>query len=664
MPIRSFKNFVGTPIGAISSIALMILTVEFLIMVLVDMTIRPAIGGGIAESAWRFLDPLLLTLIVTPGIYVLTVRPLERQQAKLREQFYELSIAAVTFESQEGVIVTDTNNNILKVNRSFTEITGYTTEDAVGNTPAMLHSGRQGKDFYRNMWQILERDRFWSGEIWNRRKNGEIYPEWLAITAVVGVEGKVTNYVGIFSDITERKAMDAEIQHLAFYDPLTKLPNRRLLINRLEQALASTARDHRYGALMFLDMDHFKKLNDVHGHDAGDQLLIEVARRISGCIREQDSASRFGGDEFVVMLEGLSGNIEQAALQAEIVAEKIRAALSEVYCLSRRAPSGVHDGEEIRHHCTSSIGITLFCGYVEKIDELLKWTDMAMYHAKNSGRNAIRFFDPAMQAAIESRANFEADMRMALEMGQFKPYYQVQVDSLQRPISAEVLLRWEHPQRGVISPSEFIPLAEETGLVLALGQWVLDAACAQLKSWQFEPGMRNLQLAVNVSAKQFHQSDFVGQVLAAVARHDINPLMLNLELTESMILEDLDGTILKMRELKEFGVRLSLDDFGTGYSSLSHLKQLPLDQVKIDQSFIRNIVRDRGDKAMVQAIMDLGVNFELEIIVEGIETEEQFKLLKRYGCSQFQGYLFSKALSVGRFEELIKAADSSLKCNA
>jgi len=547
--------------------------------------------------------------------------------------------------------VTDATNKILRVNHSFTDITGYSNSEVIGKTPSMLQSGRQGPEFYRSMWKILGRDKFWSGEVWNRRKSGEIYPEWLTITAVLGSDGKIANYVGIFSDITERKALDAEIQHLAFYDPLTQLPNRRLLLNRLEQAMASTSRNHFHGALMFLDLDHFKILNDVHGHDVGDQLLIAVSERISSCIREQDSASRFGGDEFVVMLADLSEDAEHAAVQAETVAKKIRSVLSTPYRLHRGALRG--DGSVIEYSCTSSIGVTMFHGQNNEIATLLKWADMAMYQAKGAGRNAIRFFDPAMQAAIEAHASFEADLRAALEKQQFKLYYQIQVDVSQRPQGAEVLLRWDHPLRGLIAPDEFIPLAEETGLIVAIGQWVLDAACAQLKLWQSDPEMRQMQLAVNISGKQFQQHDFVEQVMATVTKNDINPMSLKLELTESMLLNNIEDTILKMQALKDYGVRFSLDDFGTGFSSLSNLKRLPLDQIKIDQAFIRNIAHDRGDVAMVHAIMDLGINFGLEIIAEGIETDEQFKILQRYGCSNFQGFLFSKPVPVAQFELLI-----------
>ena len=648
---RNAKTFLSTPRGLIILIGLLIIVVEFVIMALIDVVFKPMFGEKVAVHFWGLLDPVILALFVTPAVYILAVRPLERQQSKLQQQNNELSISAVTFESQEGVVVTDVHNRILRVNHSFTEITGYSNAEVINKTPSILQSGRQDKEFYRNMWQILTRDRFWSGEVWNRRKNGEIYPEWLTITAVVNSKGKVTNYVGIFSDITERKALDAEIQNLAFYDPLTHLPNRRLLLNRLEQAMATTTRTHFHGALMFLDLDHFKTLNDVYGHNVGDELLNMVAERIGACVREQDSVSRFGGDEFVVMLEDLSENAEQAAVQAETVAKKIRNILATPYELHRDA--GDSEGGSIQYSCTSSIGVTMFKGQGSDIATLLKWADMAMYQAKISGRNAIRFFDPVMQSAIEAHASFESDLRTALELQQFKLYYQVQVDGSRRPQGAEALLRWEHPQRGMVSPHEFIPLAEETGLIVSIGQWVLDAACAQLQAWKSDPELCNLQLAINISAKQFLQRNFVGQVKETIEKNNISPMFLKLELTESMLLSNIEDTIRKMQELKDYGVRFSLDDFGTGFSSLSNLKRLPLDQIKIDQGFVRNIAQDRGDVAMVHAIMDLGMNFGLEIIAEGVETEEQFKTLQRYGCTNFQGFLFSRPVPVEQFESLI-----------
>jgi len=657
MKNRSFRQimhipFIRTPFWAGVLLALIILGAELLIMLSIEGVFQSYLKLYISDFFWDFLDPVLLTLICVPAINYLALRPMRAQQMYLEQQFSDLRIAAVTFESQDGILVTDAETNILKVNHTFTLITGYSSEEVLGKKPSLLSSGRQDAEFYQRMWESLKREKSWRGEIWNRRKNGEIYPEWLTITATLGDKGQVTNYVAIFSDITQRKVLDEKVHQLAFYDPLTNLPNRRLLLDRLGKALVMVGRYHKHGALMFLDLDHFKTINDVHGHDIGDLLLVEVARRLTSCLREQDSAARFGGDEFVVMLEGLNGNDVEAAHQAEIVAEKIRTALAQPYLLKR--DSAADNSAVIEYHCSSSIGVTVFSNQTGSVEALLKWTDMAMYQAKIAGRNVIRFFDPAMQTAVEVRAALEADLRTALEARQFRLHYQVQVNNSRCPQGAEVLLRWEHPQRGLIPPLQFIPLAEENGFILQIGQWVLDTACAQLKTWQTDPKLNELYLAVNVSAKQFRQHDFVEQVQATVQRHSINPMLLKLELTESTVLENIDDAIAKMRALKDFGVRFALDDFGTGYSSLSYLKLLPLDQVKIDQSFVRDIASDNGDAVMVMAIVDLGMNFELEVIAEGVETEVQHKLLQRYGCSSFQGYLFSKPVPVEQFEALLR----------
>ena len=464
-------------------------------------------------------------------------------------------------------------------------------------------------------------------------------------SSLVDVEGRSLQF-SIVHDVTERRQLEAQMHDLAFYDPLTKLPNRRLLIDRLGKALVSCIRHRRHGALMFLDLDHFKMLNDLHGHDTGDQLLLEVASRILSCIREQDSAARFGGDEFVVMLEGLSENLNDAVMQADGVAEKIRNALAQPYLLKR-------GDETISHHCSSSIGVTVFCSSDINLEQLLKWTDMAMYHAKDAGRNVIRFFDPDMQTTIETRAALEADLHTALDQRQFRLYYQVQVDSGGASRGAEVLLRWYHPQRGLVSPAQFIPLAEDTGLIVPIGEWVLDTVCAQIAQWSDQPLFCDLVIAVNVSAKQFRQSDFVSQVQKYVLQHRIRPALLKLELTESLVLDNIDDTIAKMRALKEFGVSFSMDDFGTGYSSLSYLKRLPLDQIKIDQSFVRDITTDRTDLVMVKTIVNLGENFEMDVIAEGVESDAQLQLLKQSGCNNFQGYLFSKPVPIDQFEALL-----------
>ena len=576
---------------------------------------------------------------VRGGVIVTFIRDIsDRKQAER-----EVRIAAAAFESQDGMLITDANAVIQRVNNAFSEITGYAPEEVVGRNPNLLSSGRHDESFYAAMWKSLTQTGAWTGEIWNRRKNGEIYPEHLTITAVKDRDGRVINYVASLADITMRKKSEAEIQRLAYYDHLTNLPNRRLFMERLHQALVSSGRRKWGGALLFIDLDNFKNLNDTQGHAVGDLLLQQVAGRLTSCIREGDSVARLGGDEFVVLLEELNEHPIAASEQAKAIAEKIIAVLSETYRLA------VHE-----YVCTASIGITLFLGREQEAEALLRQADIAMYQSKHAGRNALRFFDQKMQESLNARAALEAELRRALERGQLKPYYQVQVNAKGRPEGVEVLLRWLHPELGPVPPAQFIPLAEETGMIVQIGAWVLDAACAQIKQWEGKPPFGNLVVAVNISAEQFYQPGFEGEVQAAIRKHDINPMLLKLELTESLAMEDIESAIRKMHALKELGVSFSLDDFGTGYSSLSYLKRLPLDQIKIDQSFVRNITNDNADKVMVMAITGLGMNFELNIIAEGVETEAQFKLLHRCGCETFQGYLFSKPLPVEQFEEWVR----------
>jgi diguanylate cyclase (GGDEF)-like protein len=440
----------------------------------------------------------------------------------------------------------------------------------------------------------------------------------------------------------DRKAAENEIQSLAFYDSLTHLPNRRLLLDRLKQALASSLRSEREGALLFIDLDNFKTLNDTHGHDMGDLLLQLVAKRLQICVREGDTVSRLGGDEFIVMLEDLSEHTIEAAAQTESVGEKILATLNQPYQL------GIHE-----YRSTPSIGATLFSNRQQSIEELMKQADIAMYQAKKGGRNTLRFFDPQMQDTINARASLEDELRNALAKHEFQLYYQIQVGNSNRPMGAEALIRWIHPVRGLIPPIQFIPLAEETGLILPIGQWVLETACEQLKTWQKSELTNELVLAVNVSAKQFRQEDFVALVKNAVQRHAINPKLLKLELTESLLLETIEDTIATMNELNEIGVQFSLDDFGTGYSSLQYLKRLPLDQLKIDQSFVRDLVTDSSDKAIVRTIIAMASSLSLDVIAEGVETEEQRMRLLNKGCNNYQGYLFSKPIPIEQFEALL-----------
>ncbi|MGC2456365.1 MAG: EAL domain-containing protein [Gallionellaceae bacterium] len=564
----------------------------------------------------------------------------ERKQAEK-----EILIAATAFEAQEGIIVTDAHNVILRVNNSFTRLTGYSAEEAIGQTPALLHSGRQGSEFYRQMWEDLTRDHHWHGEIWNRRKNGEVYQEWLNITAVINAKGQVTNYIASFFDITEHKAAEDKIEQLAFYDPLTGLPNRRLLLDRLQHNFAASARHHEHCAVLFIDLDNFKSLNDTKGHNIGDLLLIEVANRLQACLRHEDTAARLGGDEFIVILEKLSEDIQQAAAQTEAAGEKLLAVISQPYSL-----------KGYKYHSSASIGISLFRNQEITVDELLKRADTAMYQAKSAGRNTLRFYDPAVQMVLEARTTLENDLHRALAENQFILYYQMQVYNTVHILGAEVLIRWQHPQRGLVSPLEFIPLAEETGLILPIGQWVLETACAQLKAWEADGLTRDLQLAVNVSARQFHQPNFVEQVCQTLRSHALNPGRLKFELTESLVLDNIDDTIVKMQALREVGVRFSMDDFGTGYSSLSYLTQLPLDQLKIDQSFVRNIGVKHSDAVIVQTIIGMADNLGLKVIAEGVETEDQRTFLEQHGCTLCQGYLFGRPVPIEEFEEKLKSS--------
>jgi diguanylate cyclase (GGDEF)-like protein/PAS domain S-box-containing protein len=562
----------------------------------------------------------------------------ERKQAE-----DDLRIAAVAFESQQSMIVTDANRVILRVNRAFIDSTGYSAEEVLGQTPRLLHSGRQDKDFYRAMWETIARTGGWQGEVWDRRKNGEIFPKWLTITAVKRDDGVVTHYIGTHHDITERKQAEEKIEALAFFDQLTGLPNRTLLLDRLKQAKRSSARSGDYCALLFLDLDNFKTLNDTLGHEVGDLLLKQVAQRLLSCVREGDTVARLGGDEFVVILSGLSSNELEAANGTETVAEKILATLNQIYQLG-----------DIGHHSTASIGATLFNGARTPIDELMKQSDLSMYKAKSAGRNTVRFFDPAMEIAAKERVALEGDLRRALAEQQFLLHYQAQMDDDDRLTGAEILVRWLHPRRGMVSPADFIPLAEETGLILPLGLWVLETACRQLATWASRADMAHLTLAVNVSAHQLHQADFVEQVLGVLSETGANPQRLKLELTESLLVDNVEAIIEKMSALKAKGVGFSLDDFGTGYSSLSYLKRLPLDQLKIDQSFVRDVLIDPNDAAIAKTVVALAQSLGLGVIAEGVETKAQRDFLADAGCHAYQGYFFSRPLPLADFEKFVE----------
>ncbi len=551
----------------------------------------------------------------------------------------QLAIAATAFQTHDAILITDAKAMIVRVNKAFIEITGYELEEVIGKTPAILKSGKHDQAFYEEMWATIKREGIWEGELIDRRKSGDLYPKHLTITAVKDELGVITNYVGVFSDITIRKAAEEEIHRLAFYDPLTSLPNRRLLIDRLQLAMAACDRNNSYGAVLFIDLDNFKELNDTQGHDVGDQLLVEVAHRLLACVRTGDTVARLGGDEFVVLLANLFDTELDVVPRAESVASKVLSSLHLPYLLNGQP-----------HHGTASIGVALFHGSQKSVDELLKHSDVALYQAKNSGRATLRFFDPSMQQALEVRAKLNKELHLALHENQFELYFQPQVDAQGQCLGAEVLLRWQHPERGLLMPNEFISYAEESGLIADIDFWVLAEACKRLNRWQDKPGTTPLLLAVNVSAAAFMRADFVDDVMSIINRSGVEPGMLKLELTETSLVDGVDEAIGKISRLKAAGVRFSLDDFGTGYSSLAYLRQLPISQLKIDRAFVRNVVSDAGDAVIAKTIIGMAQNLGLEVVAEGVETREQLDLLVSFGCKTFQGYLFSRPVTFWDFE--------------
>ncbi|MCG3734012.1 putative bifunctional diguanylate cyclase/phosphodiesterase [Vibrio cincinnatiensis] len=550
-----------------------------------------------------------------------------------------LKIAATVFESAEGMIVTDANKYILRVNQAFTDITGYQTYDVLGQHLDIIRSLQHAEHYYDELKQQLDLYGSWQGEMWNRRKNGEEYLQWTHVTAVMDDnEESVLNYVITLVDVTQRNAAENKIKQLAFYDQLTGLPNRQLLMERLEQARRNSTRDNHYGAVLYLDLDNFKILNDTRGHDIGDKFLTQVSQRLSECIRRTDTVARIGGDEFVMVLEQLGFSEEIASKRVDLLCQKILHAQAQPYTIN-----------EMQHYSTLSIGVTLFQGEEQSLDDLLKQADLAMYQSKSSGRNTHRFFNPEMQKKVLEHAAMANDLRYGIPHHQFVLYYQPQVTHSGELVGAEALIRWKHPKHGMISPAQFIPVAEETGLILPLGEWILNQAGKVLATWRHTPLTQNLVLAINISAKQFHQTHFVEQVMSILQKHGANPQQLKLEITESMLHQDLEDTIAKITQLKQHGVHFALDDFGTGYSSLNYLKKLPLDQLKIDQSFVHDLLTNTHDADIARTIVSLAKSMKLSVIAEGVETQEQRDRLASYGCLHFQGYLFGAPVPIEEF---------------
>lgn len=557
---------------------------------------------------------------------------LKQAQAKVR-----LS-EAVFNDSAEGILVTDADNRIVSVNASFCRISGFSPEDVLGKTPNLFSSGRHGYAFYASMWRNLLENGRWHGEIINRKKNGDIYPAWLAISAVENEEGDISHFVAILSDFSERKAFEEQLEFVGSHDALTGLPNRVLLRDRAERALLQAARADQGIAIVVLDLDHFKLINDSLGHACGDRLLLDVVKRLQTCLSEADTFCRQGGDEFILLIP-----VEGAQERLDSKLSHILGSLSQPF--------------EFEGHSliiTASMGVAQYPGDAGSVDELLLKAETAMYHAKQSGRNAYRFFSEKMNADAHERLALQSRLSQAIEHQELLLHYQPQIDlRTRRIIGAEALLRWNDRELGLVPPGKFIPIAEESGLIIPIGEWVLREACRQVQAWR-QQGLPELLMAVNMSALQFKRSDPVETVRQILQETGLPGHCLELELTESILIDDADMILETLRRLKALGVQLAIDDFGTGYSSLAYLKRFPIDKLKIDQSFVRDIVEDPDEAAIVHTIIQLGRNLKMRTLAEGVETESQLAFLRVEGCREAQGYLFSRPVPPDAFLAMFK----------
>ncbi|MBB6216187.1 diguanylate cyclase (GGDEF)-like protein/PAS domain S-box-containing protein [Anaerosolibacter carboniphilus] len=554
-----------------------------------------------------------------------------------KENSEQLRMAQKVFENTiEGIVITDNKGIIQMVNPAFTNITGYTSKEAIGRNPRILKSERHDRLFYQDMWDSLITTDSWKGEIWNRRKNGETYPEWMTISAIKNDYGETTHYISVFNDITEHIRKEEHIKHLAYFDALTGLPNKFLFGDRLNLAITHAQHHKHMLAVMVLDVDRFKRINDTLGHAVGDMVIQTVADRLDRCIEDGDTLSRLGGDEFMFILEEIKG------IQDVIkVIHRIFDALS--------CPLHIHGHE---FHITGSIGISMYPNDGKDLDTLVKNADTAMYRAKELGRNNYQMYTPAMNDNAIVRLTMENDLRKAIERDELTLYYQPKVDiESGKVVGAEALVRWNHPERGRISPGEFIPLAEETGLIEPLGEWVLRQACCQIRQWQDEKGY-DIYVSVNLSPRQFQNRNLVEHIMDVIAETEVDPKYIQLEITESCAMENPDHTIHLLQRLKEKGFTFSIDDFGTGYSSLAVLKRFPIDMLKIDQSFVRDLTKNEDDKAIVLAMISMAHSMRLQVVAEGVETSEELSFLMENHCDQLQGYFYSPPVPAEDFEKL------------
>ncbi len=561
----------------------------------------------------------------------------DREQALLESQRSLRLSKQVIDATLDGVVITNAEGVIESVNPAFTKLTGYSPEEAIGRTPALLKSGRHDETFYQELWRCLHEDGYWQGEIWNRRKNGEIYPEWLTITEVRDELGGEHKFAAVFSDISERKETEQKIRALAYYDALTGLPNRRLFQDRLQLALPQMRRNRQQLAVLFIDLDLFKRINDTLGHDVGDQVLVEMAERLKACVRESDTVSRMGGDEFTILQPDVKDPSNALQLASRIVA-------------SLREPF-VSGGREL--YVTSSVGIAIFPEDGETPEELTKNADTAMYRAKELGRNNYQLYTGAMNAESIGRLNMENHLRHAIEREELDLNYQVKVDLVSHQTTGvEALLRWNNAELGLVSPADFVPVAEANGMILPIGEWVLRRACAQARAW-LDRGLPEIHVAVNVSSRQLYQDDLVETVIRILDETGFEARRLEIELTESMLMENIAEVEPKLHRLRDLGLRIGIDDFGTGYSSLAYLKRLPIDTLKIDVSFIRDIPEDADDAEIVAAIIAMAHRLDLQVVAEGVEKEEQVRFLRTLGCDQIQGYLVGRPLSADNIVSLL-----------